>query len=1055
MMVRRICMAGGIFLTLLLAVLVYQNFSDDSRFITPRDDGVLLDEANERMRAGPMEARVGKRLYIEKTDDDGRIVSIYKAASWKKLGPTTYHLDKPDIRHFRADGQRVFIVAREGVMQTNDVGGKLQIRQGTLEGDVQVVIDRWRDEDHPGEKRSDVADRPADRVKIYTDEIEFNDEDMAISTDGRIAMFSREADIVGSGLTIQWNIWEGRIRELRKFRLERGQYMAIYQDDDLPVRSRRPRLAAPPAPAPVTATLSRVIRWSAVYPALPLVLAALEAVREPVEPAPQPRNIYSATFHKNVRIYQGPQSMRNADTLKLTFNWDMSASRRPRGHKPAAPARQAAGLLRIATVAPNAAGDRRKEEKKKDKKEGEKKKKEPMIIFWDGPLVMRPIGRTDKPEIRKYKVDARGKRIIWSKQTAAAICRRFTLRKSDDVDKPEDIMELFGSAANPARLAQADGGLITSERIMLDQVRLKAEMDGAGYIATPAKDEEPDDPELALALAEMDIAPGGDRISWRKRVNAILGKAPQPAGAGGKTRLFIREAWFDPVPRSDRGRVELVGGQGEDFVRADRLYVRMARTVSPDGKVSSYPVRAEARGGVIAKQQGADIKAEYLDVAFGPPAGGDATGRSAAKEDRVKIAATYIWARGDVHVTDINDKGEKLEISADTLTSNLKGGTATLTGAAPMAQITQGGDRLRGRKILLDREKESVIVAGPGSLRFRMDKDFDGRVLDKPRPVDVSWARHMDFRGKDNEAIFSEDVSLKSDTDTLRSGYMMLTFRKVATSQPASRPTTARRASPRRVGLNMGGMSQRKLAAMVCKDDVVLTRTVLGVGKQVLQSLELKSGNLAYNVENREMRVTGPGSMLSADYEMPAPAAPGPAGRSAMAQKPRQTAFVWRDSMSMTRRVNGGRSVTLDGGVKMRHRSGDRILSVVGAGPLKNLPPGRKTALDCDHLLALFAARANPAAAADMDLGKLEQFIATGSVELEDGPQRLVGRKLDYNRVGNIIVIVGGKGAPATVIFRPSPVAMPKTVRSPRIKCRLDDAGRIIRVESEGMVGGG
>ncbi len=48
--------------------------------------------------------------------------------------------------------------------------------------------------------------------------------------------------------------------------------------------------------------------------------------------------------------------------------------------------------------------------------------------------------------------------------------------------------------------------------------------------------------------------------------------------------------------------------------------------------------------------------------------------------------------------------------------------------------------RIEGQRIDIDPEKREVTVEGSGRIRLVADRDFAGRTLRKPSPLDIYWA---------------------------------------------------------------------------------------------------------------------------------------------------------------------------------------------------------------------------------------------------------------------------------------------------------------------------
>jgi len=171
---------------------------------------------------------------------------------------------------------------------------------------------------------------------------------------------------------------------------------------------------------------------------------------------------------------------------------------------------------------------------------------------------------------------------------------------------------------------------------------------------------------------------------------------------------------------------------------------------------NSNPARATAVGNVVAHQEGTDIQAGEITVAFEevPELG------PGADKSRLRARAVSFAASQDVRVTDERD-AEPFVATADTITSDLRRGKFALLGAP--ARVSQGPNDLAAGEIHVDERNQSVTVPGPGTLRFETDRNVDGTRYDEPRPVRVAWSQRMESSGQRNTAEFEGDVSMDSE----------------------------------------------------------------------------------------------------------------------------------------------------------------------------------------------------------------------------------------------------------------------------------------------------
>ena len=691
---------------------------------------------------------------------------------------------------------------------------------------------------------------------------------------------------------------------------------------------------------------------------------------------------------------------------------------------------------------------------------------EPTVIMWSGPLVVEPVGRVAKTNTKRYVVEAKGKRIIWQSESMASVCSRFTVRQRPEGDALVQTVHLAGAPEAPIRLAMAASG--GGQRIRCSEITFmrdggRADLKGPGRILMPPPDEQVEDPVLALALDALPDPPGSDRVMWGGQLAATFEDVKTPDAAGKVVRRrVITGATFTH-------KVELAQAGTGDYVRCDdTLQVWMAQGTGK-GKGRTYPSRAKAVGNVRARQEGRDITADEMDVEFAPRDDADkaskATTAGAKGAKSLSARPVRLVAVGRVRISDTRG-AEPMVASADKLVSNLVDEKAVLEGDP--AEVVQGESSLRGKIIHLDRAGESLVVLGSGRLRFKTDRDLDGKTLKTPRPLVATWSKQMTFAGKKDAASFVGDVKVISGDDEITCREMDLAFEK--TAPPAAKGATAPAATGGK-GKGKGdakvpelGLDKRRLKTIVCRRDVSMKRIVNDVDGRLVQRMRLTGPHLTYDAggakkdsRTAKMIVSGPGTMSMEDYKPPeAKLAGGEVKAPAM---PSQSVFVWKRGMAFSQT---DRQIVLHGGVTMVNRTGNRIVLAdrLNVARLGKLPPGRNVRLSCDKMTATFgdSKPAEPAKAVEatnaVALGQLRHFRAVGDVDLAEGKRRMLGEVLTYDRIKEIVVIQGTKAIPATLMYEPPDGATLKTVRSVRIECFLKD-NKIVRVKTDRITTGG
>jgi len=952
-----------------------------------------------------------KGLRLVARDEAGRVEALYLAEEVTRRADGSYLLEDVRVELHHKNGQKTILRADQAEVYGEELDRGANIRRAHLTGNVRVYFDPSKEPDRlPVEQREDEV------VRVLVDEVEVDNEHLTIATEGPVAVYSPEADVFGRGLHISWN---ESPRELRVLRLTEGRYMAVYN-----VPAELDVLALPGAEAGEPNALAE----PTTAPAAASQPASRPTTRSTTAPAePQPQNQYVAEFRDNIKVVQGRRRLEGADALRLRFDWDSSWRGADSGLTGRRRARPATRPATAPATAPAPASTRPAGEREDG----------PMEIFWTGPLVLRPVGRTETPSRRRYEVSATGRRVVLADPRATAGCREFLFRH------PAQAGFLLGTKADPARLLLAEGAEVACEKIRFEPKAGRAYLDGPGQMSR--RFEQGLSQQRAMALIQRpdaNRAPDAEKITWGRKVEIAFAteRAPDPNGQV-RTRQVLREAeFFDDV------LLQQGPDPNDDFVRCKRLKVFMAR----GERVAALPERAVATGGVVARQEGADVRAETVTVHF-VEAGTDAetVEPGAAPVLAGRVRPSTVEAGGGVTVTDRREGQDPVVAQADRLRSNLIDRTVTLHGEP--AVVRQGPNHLTGAVIRLDQEDGSAEVDGKGKVSFLTTRDMNGRRLATPRPLEVTWSREMQFHGRRRTATFGGDVALDSAEDQVRCGKMQILFSAdepakpaPAATQPATRPAPTGRDKRRFRGMavEMERYSRRRISMILADDDIALRSRRRNDANQLIRRVQLSGDKLIYDAENARMTMLGEGTFLAEDYQPPRPkdeqTAPDEADMlGGSIDRPSQTAFQWHRSMQFSQH---SRLVLLDGEVTMVHRSGDKVVLTEKLDVPRQqwgvLTDGRRTVLKCGHMMVKFAppdeATTRPAGdvlAEGPDLGPVEQFTAQADINLKDGPWQVLAQQIKYYRPLDRALILGyldGKPAANATVYHEDP----KTGRS-------------------------
>jgi lipopolysaccharide export system protein LptA len=248
--------------------------------------------------------------------------------------------------------------------------------------------------------------------------------------------------------------------------------------------------------------------------------------------------------------------------------------------------------------------------------------------------------------------------------------------------------------------------------------------------------------------------------------------------------FMINESWRGVGQSIDHvvGLGNVVMNQGRDRLTCDKLDIAMGP--GPDGKASVKS--ATATGSVFALQGDRSLQAaEKLIVDFDPVSEKDAA-RATDLEKTATIAAISgpedsrplkfssaasprrLRAFGEVSVI---DPSQSLDLSCEELDCTIADGkdieTAVLGGLTDRpASVKLDTFSVTGKDITLDVANEWADVPGQGRMTIQSQKDLDGRKVAPPIPIVVTWIDGMQYRGRENRAVFTGNVHASSQTTT-------------------------------------------------------------------------------------------------------------------------------------------------------------------------------------------------------------------------------------------------------------------------------------------------
>ncbi len=582
-----------------------------------------------------------------------------------------------------------------------------------------------------------------------------------------------------------------------------------------------------------------------------------------------------------------------------------------------------------------------------------------------------------------------------------------------------------------------------------------------------------------------------------------------------------------------------------DRVSCNRLEVEM------DGTAANNPQKARAFGNVVARQTGPRTRREIragdtleLTMASVPRPVTDAERQrleamarahpdiqpgspqwvaiETKLRNRRRTVARDLTAVGtvSVKVRDARDADRNLDLMSQSLDCTFSEGEeidrALIVGTAEHpASVETGEIYVKGPQISIDLTAQTVEVPGEGIMRFMAREDLDGRAVDRPVPVVVSWKERMAFRGKDNRGTFTGTVRAASENALLDCRELRIEFQDTprAQTQPAwgadrwifGPIVEAVRAEPRASGPGRVSEEIRKRPVYLWAvgDAVIQSSTYETAPARVgpftqllaelpdpwqpkdrgaqaargrlLSRLRAAGPQIRIDLVQRHFGVEGAGNMSIEDYRLPAGrrgpseqprlTALGEAGMSALSSSgPSQTVFTWQSSMTY---LNNQNLAVFDDTVRMNHAAGGAMVMKAEFAAAMKLDTARlgklesrQAQLACDNLLVEFE-RDKTRTDSPSPLSratKLRRFEAKGSVQLnlDEGKQAVTGTLVTYNSTSGEVKVTGSPTRPAQILEQDERTAKLNIIRAdPGRSITWNEKTRLARVEGSSIVGTG
>ncbi|MCC7293672.1 MAG: hypothetical protein IT449_16565 [Phycisphaerales bacterium] len=617
-------------------------------------------------------------------------------------------------------------------------------------------------------------------------------------------------------------------------------------------------------------------------------------------------------------------------------------------------------------------------------------------------------------------------------------------------------MELDLELAASSRIDLRKLGTVSQEKMVPREARFFGRVlmdDGASRIGsdTMKVSFQPDADRLRVSGLE---ASGG--------VDAVLGE--NPASGIVCKRL---EVDFDP----SANRVTPVQARAFDAVAASH---DTGRLTADERMVFDFQTHRQTVQGQL------DVLAEYV-AARRRGVEPESIDWSARREDArrrthevERVALRKLTALGNVVAL---DEPRRLDIKAQRLECTLNDAqeieSALVVGAADAwAHVMLDTLTVDGPSVSFALTSKDAGVSGAGRMSFLSAKDLDGKPVDPPIPIHISWTQSMAFVGRDNLATFLGTVHAASEAHTFDAERLDITFQDRAPDAAAETPKrdwwvladamkqlTGEARKPATLPGSQELNKEPVLLAATGRVAAVMSNEDPASGR-ILNRAQLKGPDLTVDlrVGSSAMNVTGEGTLLIEDYEVKersSVVAPQQKGFLSIgdASDRSQTLIQWHRSMRYDFEKD---QAEFDGTVHLQYLTGPYLVqqAELGLPPPKEGDEGRDTGLDCGKLTVDFATGegASASASGGFDTRRIRQFRAVGDVRINDPQIVLAASDLIYHRASQQLLIRGTKQVNAELYVQ-KPGAAPFTWRHQEMSLNLETLeARVIEPRGAGSL---
>jgi lipopolysaccharide export system protein LptA len=336
-------------------------------------------------------------------------------------------------------------------------------------------------------------------------------------------------------------------------------------------------------------------------------------------------------------------------------------------------------------------------------------------------------------------------------------------------------------------------------------------------------------------------------------------------------------------------------------------------------------------------------------------------------------------------------------------------------------QVTLPELELIGPFIRLDQIENVAEVTGIGSMRIESQTDIQGKKLEKPAPLTITWKQKMRFNGQ--AALFHGHVQADQGDTSLLCNNMQVFLNKPVTLNPQSgqpRSPDASAANIDKVICDNQGQDTRQ--------PVTITESIRAADGKLLRYQRIETNTLAV-YKDEELMDAGPGSVRILR--------PGPAGNPLLTAKsdrqpdanvhpPEEFKLTWVRYGQRLQVDNKRRTAKFYKNVEVLHLPMDDPALQREFDDLANHPPSGAVFLRCERLDVYSSKDAS-------DRTTQQEFTAKERAEVQAAEFSGRAGVIKFDEVKQLVIFEGTDGALAELYMHKQKGAEPQTIKAEKI----------------------